>query len=120
VSTSNNPPKLEFQAGAATLVINPQLAAITPEPGPKTTEFWQTLLSNIIAVGVAVFALFGHRFPTTGASALAAPAAAFASAIVTGLYARSRGGVKQAAHAANGQLQIAQSQMVNALTRTEP
>jgi hypothetical protein len=80
---------------------------ITPEPGPKTTEFWQALLTNLIAATVAIGSLVGAHFSATGLQALVAPIAVIAATVTTAFYARSRSAVKQAAHAANANVQIA-------------
>jgi hypothetical protein len=98
--------------GTLTLPVQPPSSPppIQPEPGPTTTEFWQTLLANALAVFIAIFTLLGKPFPSTALTALIPPLAALASALVTGAYARSRSAVKQAAHAATAAQQTAGQQ----------
>jgi hypothetical protein len=66
----------------------------TIKPGYQTTEFWQTLLTNLIAV----LALFGVQVTTSDdvIHAVAVIAALLTSAIVTHSYTQGRSRVKVA------------------------
>jgi|GEM_PF-2592692 len=65
------------------------------KPGYQTTEFWQTLLVDI----VAIMTLFGVHIPNSDATinALATIAALLASALVTHSYTRGRSMLKATA-----------------------
>jgi len=78
----------------------------TVEPGPRTTEFWQTLIFQLIAATVAVGSLFDAGFNLNGIQALVPTIATVAAAIVQGFYTASRSKVKAAA--------------LNSLTSTAP
>lgn len=77
-------------------------AAVTPEAGPTTTEFWTTLLTNVLAVVVALGTVFNGKFDFRGAQPLIPAVAMLAAAGVTSWYAHSRSTVKAAAHTATG------------------
>jgi len=77
-------------------------AGITPESGPTTTEFWTTLLTNVLAVVIALGTVFNGKFDFRGAQPLIPAVAMLAAAGVTSWYAHSRGTVKAAAHTATG------------------
>ena len=82
---------------------------VTPTPGPTTTEFWQTLLTNALAAVVSIITLFGAHFDLTGLTALVPSIAILAAAIVTGLYSHSRAMVKSAALTAPATIQSSKS-----------
>lgn len=81
----------------------PQSAAApvtaTPEPGYQSTEFWQTLLTNLLAVAVSAAEVLGVGIDSTAVQAVVPAVALIASAIATACYAHSRSRLK-AAHAA--------------------
>jgi hypothetical protein len=67
------------------------------KPGLTTTEFWQTLLVQLIAVTVTVGSLWNSRFTLDGLRALVPSAAILAAALAQAFYTHSRGTVKAAA-----------------------
>jgi hypothetical protein len=83
---------------------------IVPKPGFLTSEFFQTLLTNALAVVVSVGSVFGHKIATGGVQALVAPVAVLAAAIATVFYSRSRSQVKNAVVEANTAIEVARSQ----------
>ena len=76
---------------------------MTPKPGTQTTEFYVTLIVNLIAAVVAVLASFGLLTAEDGdlylalASAIAAVVAPLVMAYTTKAYVASRAEVKTAA-----------------------
>ena len=66
------------------------------KPGFTTSEFWQTLLTNLLAVIVAIASLFNTDIDTPTVAALTPAIAVLAAAIASGLYARARSTVKSA------------------------
>ncbi len=77
--------------------------AATPKPGPQTSEFWQTLLTNILAIVVSIATLLKADFEPTSLAALIPAVSVLAAAVASGFYARSRAVVKAAASNANEQ-----------------
>ncbi len=68
------------------------------KPGPKTTEFWATLLTHVFTVATSIFVLADQPFPARFAylQGLVPIAAFVASSIVQFGYNLSRGRVKAA------------------------
>ena len=71
-------------------------AAPDLKKGVRTTEFWQTFLTQLLAFGVSVAALFGGNIDSTALQALVPAAALLASAGASAHYASSRSKVKSA------------------------
>jgi hypothetical protein len=65
-----------------------------PEPGLGTTEFWTSLLTSLLSLGVGVATLVGSDFDPTGAQALIPAAATLAAAISAAVYTHSRASLK--------------------------
>ena len=79
------------------------------KPGWTTTEFYQTLLVNVIAAIVAIVTLFKTNFNLNGVQA-AVPAVALAAATVSqAFYTLSRAKVKAAAQDASARVKSAQA-----------
>jgi hypothetical protein len=79
------------------------------DPGYTTTEFWQTLLVNLVACGVAIGSLFSNHFNLNGLNAIVPSVAVVAAAISQSFYSHSRSKVKAAAQAASGQVEAAKA-----------
>ena len=89
------------------------LSAQTPgavDPGYTTTEFWQTLLVNLVACGVAIGSLFSNNFNLDGLNAIVPSVAVVAAALSQLFYSHSRATVKAAAQSASAQLETAKVQ----------
>jgi hypothetical protein len=87
-------------------------SAVTPgavDPGYTTTEFWQTLLVNVVAAVVAIGTIFRTNFNLNGAQAAVPAAAVLAAAIAQAFYSHSRATVKVAAQAASSSVVVAAS-----------
>jgi hypothetical protein len=76
--------------------------ATTPKPGPQTSEFWQTLLTSILAIVVSITTLMKVDFEPTGLAAIIPAVSVLAAAFASGFYAHSRSVVKVAALTTNG------------------
>jgi hypothetical protein len=90
-----------------------ETSAQTPgavDPGYTTTEFWQTLLVNLVACGVAIGSLFSNHFNLDGVNAIVPSIAVVAAAISQTFYSHSRAKVKAAAQTASAQVETARVQ----------
>jgi uncharacterized membrane protein len=83
--------------------------SVPPKPGYLTSEFFQTLFANVIAIVVSIGSVFGHNVDVGGVQGLAAPVAVLAAAIATVFYSRSRRDVKNAVTKANAEIQVARA-----------
>ncbi|GAA4346299.1 hypothetical protein [Angustibacter luteus] len=72
------------------------VVAAPAKKGLRTSEFWQTLFTQLLALAVSVVALFGGRLDSTAVQALVPAAALFASAASSAWYSQSRSKVKSA------------------------
>jgi hypothetical protein len=79
------------------------------DPGYTTTEFWQTLLVNIVACGVAIGSLFSNNFNLNGLNAIVPSVAVFAAAASQAFYSHSRAKVKVAAQNASAAVEAAKA-----------
>lgn len=73
------------------------------KPGWTTTEFWVTVGTNLIGLGVALATLFGHTLDPSSLTALIPAFSVLATAVATALYSHSRSKVKAAALQAHAQ-----------------
>lgn len=79
----------------------PALDPIGVKWGPRTSEFWQTVFVNILALVVAGGTLLNHHFDVTGIQALIPALSVIAAAIVSAVYGNARSSLKAAATQAN-------------------
>jgi hypothetical protein len=77
-------------------------AAAPPlKSGVRTTEFWQTVLTQLLAIGVSVATLFGANVDSSTLQTLVPAVALLASAGASAYYSAARSKVKSA-HASTG------------------
>ena len=81
----------------------PNTNAIQPKPGVGTSEFWTSLLTSLLSLGVGVAALLGSNFDPTGVQALIPAAATLAAAITAAVYAHSRASLKASMYTAQAE-----------------
>ena len=84
---------------------------ITTKPGRTTSEFYQAVAAQLVAAVVAAVSLLRDG-TSDGPHALVPAIAAFASALVTAAYSRSRAQVKASAYSALTATEPAQSRVV--------
>jgi hypothetical protein len=91
-----------------------QLPPGAVKPGWTTTEFWQTVLVQVIAAIVALGTVFHTSFQLNGLQSVVPVAALLAAAIAQAFYAHSRSTVKSAAQGAATQVLLAGGSAVSA------
>jgi hypothetical protein len=69
----------------------------TVKAGWRTTEFWQSLLVQLITIAVAIGSIFKSNFNLNGVQAVVPSIAVFAAALTQAFYSHSRAVVKAAA-----------------------
>lgn len=71
--------------------------ADTVKPGYLTTEFWTTVIFQVVTSVVALAALFGHNLDGSSFQPFVGVGALLAAGIAQAVYSHSRGKVKAAA-----------------------
>jgi PASTA domain len=83
------------------------------DPGYTTTEFWQTLVLQVIAAVVAIGTLISKNFNLSGLQAIVPSVAVAAAAAGQLFYSLSRAKVKAAAQNASAQVEVAKATVAN-------
>lgn len=86
------------------------IGSVTPDPGPKTTEFWVTVLTTLLSLAVAGATVTQHSFDPQGLQVLIPSVAVVAAAITSAIYAHTRAAVKMSAQAASATILSAAAQ----------
>lgn len=68
----------------------------SPKPGVTTSEFWQSLLVQVVSAVVGLGTLFHAHFDLSGLQVLIPSIAMLAAAIASAFYSRSRATIKAA------------------------
>ena len=74
--------------------------SISPKPGITTSEFWQSLLVQIVSAVAGLGTLVHARFDLSGLQVLIPSISVLAAAIASAFYSRARS-TEKAARAAN-------------------
>ena len=106
---------------AAAVAVHPALPTVPPADGggPRTTEFWITVGTNLIGLAVAVASIVGRPLDPEPFQALIPAAAMLAAAIATAFYSHSRATTKRAQLQASAQV-AASTQFVNVNPAQQP
>lgn len=98
--------------------MNDQITAGTVKAGWRTTEFWQSLLVQLITIAVAIGSIFKSNFNLNGVQAVVPSIAVLAAALAQAFYSHSRAAVKSAAQNSAAQVATAQAHAMQAAPQT--
>jgi hypothetical protein len=106
---------------ATAATVHPALLTVPPADGggPRTTEFWITVGTNLIGLAVAVASIVGRPLDPAPFQALIPAAAVLAAAIATAFYSHSRATTKRAQLQASAQV-AGSTQLVTVHPAQEP